>query len=142
MRVENLLASFPNNKVLVDSLTGQILLEQDGYSVVFASEGPPLLGCKGRGKNHPKTVDEARVRGAQEAHNLPLFLGMHLNSHIAIRSFCSFHNLSVPFFHFIDCIAFRFFANYSHCITSLKHHFQPSFPFRNKKAKPTRITTF
>lgn len=52
---------FPHNQVLVDAVTGQIMLEQDGYSVVFASEGPPLLGCKGHGKNHPKTVKEAQA---------------------------------------------------------------------------------
>jgi hypothetical protein len=60
--VEDFLGNtFPHNQVLVDAVTGQFMLEQDGYSVVFASEGPPLLGCKGHGKNHPKTVKEAQA---------------------------------------------------------------------------------
>jgi hypothetical protein len=59
--LDDLLEFFPNNKVLVDTLTGQVLLEQDGYSIVFASEGPPVLGCKGHGRNHPKSVKDAQA---------------------------------------------------------------------------------
>jgi hypothetical protein len=55
-----------------------MLLEQDGYSVVFASEGPPLLGCKGHGKNRPKTVDEARVRIAQFARGSFVVFSLHV----------------------------------------------------------------
>jgi hypothetical protein len=66
--VEDFLAdAFHQNKVLVDAVTGQVMLEQDGYSVVFASEGPPLLGCKGHGKNHPTTVKQAQA-SSTDAH--------------------------------------------------------------------------
>ena len=68
--VQDLLEFFPNNRVLVDTLTGQVLLEQDGYSVVFASEGPPLLGCKGHGRNHPKSVKDAQASSSLSVSNL------------------------------------------------------------------------
>lgn len=58
---ERFLQSFHHSKVLVDAVAGQVLLEQDGYSVVLASEGPALLGCKGRGKNNPQNVSDAEA---------------------------------------------------------------------------------
>ena len=71
--LETFLEFFPNNKVLVDTLTGQVLLEQDGYSIVFASEGPPVLGCKGHGRNHPKSVKDAQASNLQPIASPPSF---------------------------------------------------------------------
>lgn len=117
--VQDLLEFFPNNRVLVDTLTGQVLLEQDGYSVVFASEGPPLLGCKGHGRNHPKSVKDAQASSSFrfQTYDLsfchPLFFIIHIKSHIPFHETQSFATV----FNFLN----SHLPSHTHSSTSANH---------------------